>query len=215
MMRLVAIAIIWVGCAVAWIILGSNLVWRTKEVTGPIGKEVHALWGPPGHQAPPSAVYYVPESDQEKVTTKSEDESAVEKVVERTKLAPRPVTLDRSKVDVGFEIEHRRKGLLWFPTYAVDFSADYIFQNPTDEAQDVTLSFPDLPAPTRRQPHVALASGNALGSAGEARPRGREMLNARTRVSSADMPTAIPRTQISPRRMRYNSTSTGCVDRVT
>jgi inner membrane protein involved in colicin E2 resistance len=52
------------------------------------------------------------------------------------------LTLDRSDIDVAFNLEHRKKGLLWFPTYAVDFRADYTFLNPTDQPQSATLSFP-------------------------------------------------------------------------
>ena len=145
MARLIAIAIIWVGCAAAWLILGSNLVWRTQEVTGPIVDEVHALWGPPGHQVPPSGMFQVPEATQEKTTTRSGEGASVEKVVERLQYVARSVTLEQSRVSVAFALQHRKKGLLWFPTYDVDFDAEYTFQNPTDAIQEVTLRFPLQP----------------------------------------------------------------------
>lgn len=53
MKRFLAIAVIWLGCAVAWLILGSTLHLRTDSLSGSLLEEVYALWGPPGRQAPP------------------------------------------------------------------------------------------------------------------------------------------------------------------
>ena len=50
MKRLLAIAFVWLGCAVAWMILGSTLVARTDSVSNALDSEVHALWGPPARQ---------------------------------------------------------------------------------------------------------------------------------------------------------------------
>ncbi len=52
MLRLLAIAFVWLGCGVTWMILGSTLVARTNSVTNALDSEVHALWGPPGRQQP-------------------------------------------------------------------------------------------------------------------------------------------------------------------
>ena len=142
MTRLFAIASIWLGCAVAWMILGSTLLWRSNEVSGPLRGEVHALWGPPGRQLPPAGTYEVPQTTKETVTTTPEQGATVKQMVEREKLTTVPLTLDRSDIDVAFDLEHRKKGLLWFPTYAVDFRADYTFGNPTDQPHLATLSFP-------------------------------------------------------------------------
>jgi inner membrane protein involved in colicin E2 resistance len=142
MTRLFAIVCIWLGCAVAWMFLGSTLLWRSNEVSGPLRGEVHGLWGPPGRQLPPAGTYQVTEKSKETVTTTPEQGAAVKQVVEREKLTAVPLTLDRSDIDAAFHLEHRKKGLLWFPTYQVDFHADYSFQNPTDQPQLGTLSFP-------------------------------------------------------------------------
>jgi hypothetical protein len=45
--RLAAIALIFMGTAVAWAILGSSLVARTGQFDGRLEKEVQLLWGPP------------------------------------------------------------------------------------------------------------------------------------------------------------------------
>jgi len=141
-MRLLAIAFIWVGCAVAWVILGTTLVHRTSEVGDALDSQVHALWGPPGRQYPPKAVYQVTEITKETVTTNSAAASPIQQVVERERQIDRPLLLDGSEISVDFTLVHRQKGLLWFPTYGVKFEGEYTFKNPSEEQQAVRLSFP-------------------------------------------------------------------------
>src|SRR3972149_3830141 len=57
-----------------------------------------------------------------------------------------PASSSRVRVDLG--LEHRRKGLLWYDTYTVDFQADYRFLNPdpVDREVIVQLDFPSKEA---------------------------------------------------------------------
>src|SRR5205085_6541688 len=57
MLRLATIGMIWVGCLVAWTILGSSLVMRSEQSSGTLDREVRLLWGPPLEQRPPAASY--------------------------------------------------------------------------------------------------------------------------------------------------------------
>ena len=57
-------------------------------------------------------------------------------------MCPVEVPLAGSDLKVRLDLTHRRKGLLWFPTYAVDFAARYAFRNPTDAPREVSLRFP-------------------------------------------------------------------------
>ncbi len=57
-------------------------------------------------------------------------------------VAQTAVLLDGSDIEVALELEHRKKGLLWFSTYGVDFSAHYAFANPTKVQRDITMRFP-------------------------------------------------------------------------
>jgi len=124
MLRLLAIGFIWFGCAVAWMILGGTLVSRTGEVSNALDSQVHSLFGPPGKQLSPSGFYEEPEHPSSSAVTKQ------------------PILLDGSVIDVAFDLEHRKKGLLWFPTYGVRFDARYTFKSPSDKPEKVTLSFP-------------------------------------------------------------------------
>jgi hypothetical protein len=52
-----------------------------------------------------------------------------------------PVPLAQSRIDVGLKLDHRQKGLLWYDTYAVDFSARYRIRNPDAEPRAVGVQF--------------------------------------------------------------------------
>jgi hypothetical protein len=59
----------------------------------------------------------------------------------------KPLSLDGSKITVGLDLEHRQKGLLWYSTYKVNFAADYLLQNTTDEENvDVVVHLPTAQA---------------------------------------------------------------------
>lgn len=157
MTRLVAIAFIWIGCTVAWAILGSTLIVRTKDVSSSLDGQVHALWGPPGRQAPPHAFYSAKKTSKETVTTTPSGSVPVQQTVEREEVVEYPVSLEASTVDVAFDLEHRKKGLLWFPTYTVRFEADYLFKNPTQEQQKITVRFPLSRASATREQEASVS----------------------------------------------------------
>ena len=142
MRRLLAIALIWMGCTVAWAILGATLVSRTNDVGNALDGQVHALFGPPGRQAPPLGIYAVKEIVKETVTTQQDGTQPVQRVVEREKLVEHPLDLDGSSIEAEFDLQHRKKGLMWFPTYGIRFEGQYDFKNPSNDAQKARLKFP-------------------------------------------------------------------------
>ena len=161
MRRLLAIAFIWLGCTFAWVILGSTLVSRTNDVGNALDGQVHALFGPPGRQAPPLGSYEIKEVVKETVTTNQNGALPVQQVVEREKLVDHPLLLDSSNIAVQFDLQHRKKGLLWFPTYGVHFEGRYDFKNPSSEAQKARLRFP-LARSTVGREEVAQTSSVSL-----------------------------------------------------
>src|SRR5688500_19878919 len=58
--RLVAIGIIYLGCAMAWFILGATVVSRTGESDASLAAEVERLWGGRHTQIAPTAHVEVP-----------------------------------------------------------------------------------------------------------------------------------------------------------
>jgi hypothetical protein len=75
--------------------------------------------------------------------------------------------LAASDIDVKLAVDHRKKGLLWFATYGVDFASDYAVENPVDQPVEITVLF-DFP------------SGSAVYDAMAMRTPGLEALDVRT-----------------------------------
>ncbi|HEX6765085.1 MAG TPA: hypothetical protein VF103_06395, partial [Polyangiaceae bacterium] len=65
----VAVAFVWIGCTIAWVLLGSTLVYRSGTISGELEREVDGLWGPPLDQQPPRATYAQTRKLKEKITT--------------------------------------------------------------------------------------------------------------------------------------------------
>jgi len=126
--RMAAIAAIYVLVGLSWIVLGGSVSQRTWSTERQLKEQVSALWGSTQTQVSPQVTFVWDEEVEEKQTV--EDAATREKklVVRTTRVErQRPVILDRSQVDVDFRMDHRRKGLLWYATYALDFRGQYAY----------------------------------------------------------------------------------------
>ncbi len=143
MRRLLAIGFVWLASSLAWAILGHTLTSRSGERSGGLLPEVHALWGPELVQAPPSASGTETHTVHTKETHFDEKAKRYYDVARDLELTTeRTLPLESSDLDATLALEHRRKGLLWFPTYAVAFRGRYEFANETAEARSATFKFP-------------------------------------------------------------------------
>ena len=143
MRPLLAIGFVWLASSVAWAILGITLTARTGDRSGELLPEVRALWGPELVQAPPSASgteTHTVHTKEQRFDEKTKRYFDVPHDVDLT--TERAMPLEASDLDATLALEHRRKGLLWFPTYAVAFKGRYEFRNDTPEARAVTVRFP-------------------------------------------------------------------------
>jgi len=138
--NIVAIIAILLFTTLAWVILGGTLMSRSYSADSGLGEKVASTWGGPQEQVPPTAVStkLVPRVVENTVNGKTEKTTVHDAV---TKVLP----LEQSRIKVGLDLEQRKKGLLWFATYRVDWSGQYLFRNDSD-AQDVTLKL-QFPAP--------------------------------------------------------------------
>src|SRR5579863_9706128 len=118
--KLIAIGFIWLGCAAAWAVLGSTVVYRSGESSGELLEEVHRLWGPEQVQAPPRALWREVRKVTEEITTYDAAGRPIRSQIEKDQVMEFPITLAGSDIAVKLDLEQRRKGLLWFPTYGVD-----------------------------------------------------------------------------------------------
>jgi inner membrane protein involved in colicin E2 resistance len=135
--RLIAIGFIFVCTSVAWAILSGVTDRRTHSADQGLRQQVERVWGTPQVQVPPTAVW------TERIPRKVEvleDKKKVIKVVEDKFV--RPLPLESSRIDVALRLDPRQKGLLWYATYGVDFSATYSVANTSGAARDVTIALP-------------------------------------------------------------------------
>jgi hypothetical protein len=138
----IAVAFVWIGCTLAWVLLGGTLLYRSGSMSSALANEVDGLWGPPLEQAPPRALYSEKRKVREKLVSHDVQGKPVETEVERELEEKKPLPLASSAIDAKLELEHRQKGLLWFPTYGVGFRADYSFVNDTAVPRTVDVTFP-------------------------------------------------------------------------
>ena len=122
--RLIGIIFIFFCTSIAWAILGTSITARTNSGYALLNRQVEDLWGSEHYQKAPT------------VTLKT-----IQKDGDREKEVITPVELESSNVQVGLGLEHRRKGLLWYSTYDVDFDALYTFKNPLKQSAEGTVTF--------------------------------------------------------------------------
>jgi inner membrane protein involved in colicin E2 resistance len=138
--RIAAIGFIVVCTSIAWAILGSTIVYRTNYSDEQLKSRVSSAWGTAQEQTPPTAAYQIVSQKQ---VTSTEDGTAAVRTVEHKTWVTLP--LEQTRANAALRLDYRKKGLLWYSTYQVDFSGVYRFSNPSDQAQDVTFRM-HLPA---------------------------------------------------------------------
>ncbi len=167
--RIAAIAFIFACTSVAWAILGGTIFSRTYSLDAVAENRVASTWGTPQNQAPPVASF-------KQIVSKSEESMVNGNKVTKTlsEEATIRLPLESSAVDVGLDLEHRQKGLLWYSTYKVAFAGKYSFRNTSVKEELVTfvLNFPtaqaiyddlvftvdDTPLATSNQQNAAMGS---------------------------------------------------------
>ena len=135
--RIIAILCIFAVTTIAWMLLGATIFERTNDQVLRLRSKVASNWGAPQEQAAPTASYPL-------FTTQREiyDEGGKPKAKTVTKREDIFLPLDSTRANVGLQLDHRLKGLLWYSTYRVDFLGEYTFHNPARQAQEVEFVFP-------------------------------------------------------------------------
>ncbi|MCL5671022.1 MAG: inner membrane CreD family protein [Acidobacteria bacterium] len=135
-LRVLAVAGIFILTSLAWLVLGLTIVGRTQKGYENIGPRVENLWGQPLTQMAPSVqmVHYETKSH-------TEMEGKRKKIVSEKVAEKEPLDLDKSDITTDIMLEYRRKGLLWFPGYVVNFAGAYAITNPAKEARQFIINF--------------------------------------------------------------------------
>jgi inner membrane protein involved in colicin E2 resistance len=146
--RLLAIGVVFLCTAVAWSVLGSSVVIRTGESDEHLAAQVASLWGGRHAQVAPAASIGRTRETTEQVQEKDAQGQTVRREVRQTVTDWQTVPLTSSRVTVKLDLDARRKGLLWYDTYAVDFKAHYTVKNPDEvaRAMQVRFAFPSAQA---------------------------------------------------------------------
>ena len=134
--RIAAIVFIFACSTVAWVALGSTLMYRTYSANDNLNSRVQSVWGAPQSQAPPTASYQLITERPVEVREGDKNSKKLEKLQTRVYLP-----LEASQINVDLGLEYRQKGLLWYSTYRVVFSGRYTFRNPSTGDQPVTFVF--------------------------------------------------------------------------
>jgi hypothetical protein len=140
--RIIAIVLIFALGVVAWVILGQANWMRSQQTSSYLSASVQSLWGAPVVQQAPKLTVKVPGTDRIRVISPSSNQ-----------------------VEAIIDLEQRRKGLLWYPTYTVDFTGRYRVTNDAPIAQDIRLYF-SLPSDKATYENVVLKIRSATPPSG-------------------------------------------------
>ncbi len=144
--NLIAVFCIFACTSVAWFALGGALTMRTEGVGFKLNSALIGNWGPPLEQAHPSLHYTAPSSFR----------------------ARREIGPAASEVKVELKYKPKRKGLMRYRTYEVEFDAQYVVKNPTPITQTIFFELA-LPHPELRYDGFELSVGGvATGRTPEA-----------------------------------------------
>jgi inner membrane protein involved in colicin E2 resistance len=165
--RLAAIALIFLATAFAWTVLGSSLVARTGQFDTKLEQDVERLWGAPQRQIAPSASIGRPGTEVALEEARDANGKITRTEVTRQVVHHAPAALESSAVNVQLALEHRQRGLLWYPTYTVDFQGTYVFRNPDNVVRELRVQLP-LPAEGAVYDNFALSiDGTAAAQGGD------------------------------------------------
>src|SRR5216683_6684960 len=138
--RVLAVTFILMCTSAAWCILSATIYARTRSQDASLRTMVGSSWGSTHVASPPSAEFFRNEIHKKKTIV---DGKNVEEEI--ATVVTVPVPLEASQLNVGLDLEHRQKGLMWYSTYKVSLDGVYTFRNPSGQAQLVTFRL-KLPA---------------------------------------------------------------------
>ncbi|MBM3474224.1 MAG: hypothetical protein FJX75_13225 [Armatimonadetes bacterium] len=118
--RLGIIIVIFITVSCAWAILSGAMYTRTTRSANALRPRVEGLWGGPLRQRAPVA----------KATW-----------TETTRPQTKDLTLSSSTIGVDLRADFRRKGLLWYRTYDVEFDGQFEVVNSLQRPVNVEVSF--------------------------------------------------------------------------
>lgn len=144
-LRMAAMAFIFLVTAAAWIALGGVMTNRTGSQSGELVGRVHDLWGVPQTQAAPELVFSWTELSsmetpvldaQGRAVLDTLNRPIMKRELVRQQLVQRPAS---TTIEARLGLDQRRKGLMWFSLYDVDFDGAWTYTH--TDTRSGTLDF--------------------------------------------------------------------------
>ncbi|KPK75500.1 MAG: hypothetical protein AMJ79_11080 [Phycisphaerae bacterium SM23_30] len=117
--RIMAVCFIYVCVAGGWMVLAGTMFVRTEAQDQKLQASVGQLWGAAQTQPAP------------KIFSQVGQEAPAENFY--------PLAASDIKVDI--DLDYRKKGLLWYSTYRVKFSGEYLVENTDAQQREVFFEF--------------------------------------------------------------------------
>ena len=129
LLRLVSILLIYLAVSAAWGILGASITVRTTHSFERLQRQVEGLWGSALEQRAPRLTV------RETVTTRDR------KGKQQTSTVDHRLVPDSSKIKVSLGSDARRKGLLWYRMYGVEFDGEYTVKHTYARQPELVAKF--------------------------------------------------------------------------
>ncbi len=139
--RIIAMTFIFICTSFAWIILGTITNIRTYKYDGNLKKAVGQLWGSVQKQGAPLLLKEVKKEKEVKTIEDGKTKEEIEIVTENL-----PVNLNGSNINVKLNLDQRKKGLLWYSVYRVQFEGKYKVKNQSLEEEKYLFEY-TFPSP--------------------------------------------------------------------
>ncbi len=124
--QIVGIVTIFILMTIAWMILGAIMIHRTDTANTSLkGMAIENIGGV--HRQYQPYIFYT------RLTRNEDGKSVTEEV---------PFNPAASDIDVSLNVEHKRKGLIWYATYTVDFAGTFTFKNTSGVGRTFTFILP-------------------------------------------------------------------------
>lgn len=143
--RLFGIFIVFLFAGLCWLTLGGVTRSRTNDQTMGLEGQVSDLWGSAQIQSAPTfTAQWAQTRIEEEAVTDARTGSTQTVRREVREMADRAVQPASSALVVDLSLDQRRKGLVWYPLYDVDFQGDWTYvHHGLGESLLIRFPFPD------------------------------------------------------------------------
>jgi len=137
--QIIAIVVVYLIAVAGWLVLGSTISYRTDRQDSDLKNAVGQLWGTPLEQKAPWGSISADNIAQ--MSSSMPNGNGV--VFTRPAAAAEnyEASIAEHDISIRFELDQRQKGLLWYSTYRIFFSGDYVLENPKDKIGTMTVNF--------------------------------------------------------------------------